>query len=68
MHVDAIGAAVDNGGTELEEVDVVLLDARCLDIVLERGDGLVGFGSGLVEIEAWLHGSFPFGFNWIYVR
>jgi hypothetical protein len=60
VHVEAVGAAVNLGDPELDEVEKVLFDTRLGEILFQRKHGLVGPGGEFGVIEAGLHGDYSF--------
>lgn len=47
MHVHAESAAIDDRGTELDEVNEAVLKAAALNVVFQSHDGFEGFGDAL---------------------
>ncbi len=61
MHVDAEGAAVDDRGTQLDEVNEAALEATALDVGFQRHYGLEGFGRCFGIVQTGFHGSLSIG-------
>jgi hypothetical protein len=61
MHIDAVGAAVDLGGAEFNEMQEVVFEAAVLEMSFQREHGLQRVGGILVVRNAGLHRDrFPF--------
>src|SRR5690606_19279437 len=60
VHVHAIGAAIDLGGAELDQMQQALFETASLDRLIESSHGGDDFRRGLIEIETRLHSLSPF--------
>src|ERR1051326_7269620 len=58
VHVDAVGAAVDDGSAQLDQVQQGSLQPGLPDVALQRVQCMGRLGGGLHEIESWLHLNF----------
>lgn len=47
MHIHAEGAAIDDRGTQLDEVNETAFKSAALNVIFKRHDGLEGFGDAL---------------------
>ena len=56
MHMQAIGAAIDLRGTDLDEFHQRMLEPAFIHVILEAENGVIGIGRGLVAVETFFHG------------
>lgn len=66
MHVHTESAAVDDRGTQLDEVNEAALKPAALNVIFQSHNGLEGFGGCFGIVQTGFHGSLSIG--WVCLR